>query len=120
MQLVVMAALLSLAGAGPGCSSRCHLTTIPIPVESCRGTEYILTNICAGQCETEAENLIDSDELPLQKSCNGDWSYEVAHIKGCQVGVRYPVARNCTCRKCNGNNTDCGPFRGNIANCLSI
>lgn len=53
MQLVVMAAVLALAGAGQGCSFGCQPTSISIPVESCGRTEFVNTSVCAGQCYHE-------------------------------------------------------------------
>uniref|UniRef100_A0A4W6ETB8 Glycoprotein hormone subunit beta domain-containing protein n=2 Tax=Lates calcarifer TaxID=8187 RepID=A0A4W6ETB8_LATCA len=119
MQLVVMAAVLAVAGAGQGCSFGCHLTNISIPVESCGGTEFVYTTICAGQCYHEDPVYIGHDDWAEQRVCNGDWSYEVTHIKGCPVGVTYPVARNCECTVCNAGNTYCGRFPGDISTCLS-
>lgn len=55
MQLVVMAAVLVLAGAGQGCSFGCHPMNISIPVESCGSTEFIFTTICAGLCYHEVK-----------------------------------------------------------------
>ncbi|KAM9825333.1 gonadotropin subunit beta-1-like [Syngnathus typhle] len=43
-----------------------------------------------------------------QKVCDGNWSYEVKHIRGCSVGVTYPVAKSCQCTSCNEDYTDCG------------
>uniref|UniRef100_A0A4W6ES21 Glycoprotein hormone subunit beta domain-containing protein n=1 Tax=Lates calcarifer TaxID=8187 RepID=A0A4W6ES21_LATCA len=62
---------------------------------------------------------IGHDDWAEQRVCNGDWSYEVTHIKGCPVGVTYPVARNCECTVCNAGNTYCGRFPGDISTCLS-
>nr|BAU22084.1 follicle-stimulating hormone beta subunit [Epinephelus akaara] len=120
MQLVVMAAVLALAGAGPGCHSDCHLTSISIPVESCGHTEYIYTTICEGQCYHKDPVYIGPDDWAEQKVCNGDWTYEVKHFQGCPVGVTYPVARNCKRTACNAGNTYCGRFPGDISSCLSF
>ncbi|XP_042274126.1 gonadotropin subunit beta-1 isoform X1 [Thunnus maccoyii] len=117
MQLVVMAAVLALAGAGQGCSYGCHPKNISISVESCGITEFILTTICEGQCYLEDPVYISHDE---QKICNGDWSYEVKHIEGCPVGVTYPVARNCECTTCNTGNTYCGRLPGYVPSCPSF
>ncbi|XP_051234912.1 gonadotropin subunit beta-1 isoform X2 [Dicentrarchus labrax] len=120
MQLVVMVAVLALARAGQGCSFGCHPTNISIQVESCGLTEVIYTTICEGQCYHEDLVYLSHYERPEQRICNGDWSYEVKHIKGCPVGVTYPVARNCECTTCNTENTDCGRFPGDIPSCLSF
>nr|AQS95492.1 Fsh beta subunit [Scatophagus argus]ARB50522.1 follicle stimulating hormone [Scatophagus argus] len=117
MQLVVMAALLALVEAGRGCSFGCHPTNISIPVESCGIAELVHTTICAGQCYHEDPVYIGHDDWAEQKICNGDWSYEVKHIKGCPVGVTYPVARNCECTACNTGNTFCGRFPGDVPSC---
>nr|prf gonadotropin:SUBUNIT=beta:ISOTYPE=I [Morone saxatilis] len=120
MQLVVMVAVLALAGAGQGCSFGCHPTNISIQVESCGLTEVIYTTICEGQCYHEDLVYISHYERPEQRICTGDWSYEVKHIKGCPVGVTYPVARNCECTTCNTENTACGRFPEDIPSCLSF
>ncbi|KAM7424549.1 hypothetical protein PAMA_000750 [Pampus argenteus] len=124
MQLVVMAAVMALAGAQlQGCSLDCHLTNISILVESCGITESIFTTICEGQCYQEDPVYISPygrEESEKEKSCNGDWSYEVKHIEGCPVGVTYPVARNCKCAVCNTGNVYCGRFSGDTPNCLSF
>ncbi|XP_059210377.1 gonadotropin subunit beta-1-like [Centropristis striata] len=120
MQLVVMAAMLALAGAGRSCSFGCHLTNARIPVESCGRTEFIHTTICVGQCYNEDPVYIGNDDWPEQRTCNGDWTYEVKHIKGCPVGVTYPVARSCECTACDTGNTYCGRFHGDISSCLSL
>ncbi|KAK2853719.1 hypothetical protein Q5P01_006380 [Channa striata] len=120
MQLVVMAAVLALAGAGQGCSFGCHPTNISIPVDSCGITEYIFTTICAGQCYHEDPIYIGHHDWTEQKICNGDWSYEVKHIHGCPLAVTYPVARNCECTACNAGNTHCGRFPGDIPSCMTF
>uniref|UniRef100_A0A8D0D4T6 Glycoprotein hormone subunit beta domain-containing protein n=1 Tax=Sander lucioperca TaxID=283035 RepID=A0A8D0D4T6_SANLU len=109
MQLVVMVTVLALVGAEQGCRSRCHLTEVRIPVESCGITEWINTSICLGHlCIYSDSPYISPTGREEQKVCNGDWSYEVMHIKGCPVGVRYPVVRNCRCTECNPENAYCG------------
>nr|AET99103.1 follicle stimulating hormone beta subunit precursor [Monopterus albus] len=110
MQLVVMAVVLALVGAGQGCSFSCHPTNISIPVESCGSTEYVSTTICEGKCYNEDPIFIFHDDWAEQKICNGDWSYEVKHINGCPVPVTYPVATNCECTACNAANTYCEPL----------
>ncbi|XP_069383195.1 follitropin subunit beta isoform X2 [Paralichthys olivaceus] len=118
MKLVVMAAVLAVAGAGQGCSFDCRPTNISIPVESCGSTEYISTTVCAGQCYYEDPVYISETGPAKQRICNGDWSYEAKHINGCPVAVTYPVARHCHCTVCNPGNTDCGRFPGDIPSCL--
>ncbi|XP_034039527.1 gonadotropin subunit beta-1-like [Thalassophryne amazonica] len=120
MQLVVMAAVLALAGVGRSCHFGCHPINISIEVESCGMYELIYTTICAGQCANEDPVYIGHDDWPRQTICNGDWSYEVTHIKGCLVAVSYPVARNCRCTGCDTGNTYCGHFYGDMHNCLSL
>uniref|UniRef100_A0A8C9ZF01 Glycoprotein hormone subunit beta domain-containing protein n=1 Tax=Sander lucioperca TaxID=283035 RepID=A0A8C9ZF01_SANLU len=120
MQLVVMVTVLALVGAEQGCRSRCHLTEVRIPVESCGITEWINTSICLGQCYHEDSPYISPTGREEQKVCNGDWSYEVMHIKGCPVGVRYPVVRNCRCTECNPENAYCGHFHGHVSSCVSF
>ncbi|KAM9861246.1 follitropin subunit beta [Aulostomus maculatus] len=120
MQLVVMAAVLSLAGASEVCRLDCHLTNISVPVESCGSTEYIFTTICAGQCYHEDPVYISHDDWAKQETCNGDWTYEVKHIQGCPEGVTYPVARSCKCAACNTGNTYCGRFPGYTPSCLTF
>ncbi|XP_071752280.1 gonadotropin subunit beta-1-like [Centroberyx gerrardi] len=119
MQLVVMAAMLALAGAGQGCSFGCRPTNISITVESCGSSESVYTTMCAGQCFQEDPVYIGHDNWPEQRICNGDWSYEVKHITGCPVPVSYPVARNCMCTACETGNTYCGRFPGDIPSCWS-
>nr|Q9PW99.1 RecName: Full=Gonadotropin subunit beta-1; AltName: Full=GTH-I-beta; AltName: Full=Gonadotropin beta-I chain; Flags: Precursor [Trichopodus trichopterus]AAD51934.1 gonadotropin I hormone beta subunit [Trichopodus trichopterus] len=118
MQLVVMAAVLAVAGVGQGCRFGCHLTNISFPVDSCGITEFIYTTICAGHCYHEDPVYIGHDDWAEQKICNGDWTYEVKHLQGCPVAVTYPVARNCECTACNAGNTYCGHFHGYIPSCL--
>ncbi|XP_076589281.1 follitropin subunit beta [Chaetodon auriga] len=120
MQLVVMAAVLALAGAGQDCSIGCRPTNISIPVESCGSTEFVYTTICAGHCYLEDPVYMGHHDWPEQKICNGDWSYEVKYIKGCPVGVTYPVARTCQCTACNGEDTYCGRFPGLVPSCPSF
>ncbi|XP_068580405.1 gonadotropin subunit beta-1-like [Cebidichthys violaceus] len=125
MQLVIMAAVLALAGArtgaGPSCSSSCHLTNRRISVESCGRTESILTTTCEGQCPQKDSTYISLVHPTEQKTCNGDWSYEVMHIDGCPEGVTYPVARNCKCIACKTDeNTYCGSFPGDVSSCPSF
>nr|XP_043886704.1 gonadotropin subunit beta-1-like isoform X2 [Solea senegalensis]ABU95601.1 FSH-beta subunit precursor [Solea senegalensis]ABW81403.1 follicle stimulating hormone beta subunit [Solea senegalensis] len=120
MQLVVMAAVLAIAGAGQSCSSRCRPANVSIPVQSCGNTEYIYTTMCAGQCYHEDPNYIHELGMDRQVICNGDWTYEVKRINGCPQAVTYPVATNCHCTSCNPDNTHCGRFPGEIASCLSF
>ncbi|XP_068428981.1 gonadotropin subunit beta-1-like [Clinocottus analis] len=123
MQLVVMAAVLvlALAGAGHGCSFRCRLTNVRLPMESCGRTEYIHTTICAGQCENQDSVFISKINSPEQNMCIGDWDYEVKHINGCPEGVTYPVATKCDCKSCDPDeNTDCARFNGDASSCLSF
>ncbi|XP_074478515.1 gonadotropin subunit beta-1-like [Sebastes fasciatus] len=117
MQLVVMAAVLALAGAGQDCRLLCHLTNIRIPVEGCNQTQFIDTTICEGQCHYEDPVYSRPHHLANQKICNGEWSYEVKRIEGCPV-FTYPVARTCDCVQCNADgNTNCERFPGDIATC---
>ncbi|XP_029984533.1 follitropin subunit beta [Sphaeramia orbicularis] len=120
MQLVVMATMLAVAGAGHDCGIGCHPTNISIPVESCGSVELIYTTICAGQCFHKDPVYIGLHDWPEQKTCNGDWSYEVKHIRGCPIGVTYPVARSCQCSACNTGNTFCGPLAGDVQSCMSF
>ncbi|XP_034381214.1 gonadotropin subunit beta-1-like [Cyclopterus lumpus] len=123
MQLVVMAAVLALAGAGAGqgCCFECGLTYVNLTVESCGRTGSILTTICAGQCENKDSVYISDVQTYEQETCLGVWVYEVKHIDGCPEGVTYPVAKNCTCGVCDPNkNTDCTRFTGDASSCLSI
>ncbi|XP_056268874.1 gonadotropin subunit beta-1-like [Pseudoliparis swirei] len=121
MQLVVMAAVLALAGAGPGCSFSCRPTDVNITVESCGRTGSILTTICAGQCNNEDLVYISDTQTYEQEMCIGVWANEVKHIDGCPEGVTYPVAKNCNCEVCDPNkNTDCTRFTGKASSCLAI
>nr|ANJ46815.1 follicle stimulating hormone beta subunit [Rachycentron canadum] len=120
MQLVVMAAVLAMAGAGQGCSFDCRLTSVNISVEGCAGPESVHTTICAGQCYHEDPVYISDYDWTEQRTCNGDWSYEVKHIPGCPVGVTYPVARNCKCAVCNKEHMFCGRFLEDIPSCPSF
>nr|AEF32395.2 follicle stimulating hormone beta subunit [Seriola lalandi] len=120
MQLVVMAAVLAMAEARQGCSFGCHPTVVNISVESCAGPEVVRSTICAGQCYHEDPVYISDYDWPEQKTCNGDWSFEVKHTPGCPVGISYPVARNCKCAACNEDNMFCGRFLGDIPSCLSF
>ncbi|XP_073320838.1 gonadotropin subunit beta-1-like [Pagrus major] len=117
MQLVVMAAVLVLAGAGQGCRFGCLPISVSMPVESCGSNEFIHTTICAGQCYNEDPVYISHHDWAEQRTCNGDWSYEVKHIDGCPVAITYPVARSCECTVCDTGNMDCGRFPGNIPKC---
>uniref|UniRef100_A0A8C2WCD5 Glycoprotein hormone subunit beta domain-containing protein n=1 Tax=Cyclopterus lumpus TaxID=8103 RepID=A0A8C2WCD5_CYCLU len=108
MQLVVMAAVLALAGAGAGqgCCFECGLTYVNLTVESCGRTGSILTTICLNHVCFENPPL--DVQTYEQETCLGVWVYEVKHIDGCPEGVTYPVAKNCTCGVCDPNkNTDC-------------
>ncbi|XP_068598945.1 gonadotropin subunit beta-1-like [Brachionichthys hirsutus] len=118
MQLVVMAAVLLLVRTGHSCSLGCHPANVSIDVESCGIIESVHTTICVGQCYHKDPVYIAHDDWPEQKICNGDWSYEVKHIKGCPGGVTYPVARDCNCAPCNEGSTDCGHFLEYTPNCL--
>lgn len=69
MQLVVMAAVLAVAGAWQGCDFDCHQTNISIPVESCGNTEFIETTICAGQCYHEVTADSDSEHTASNLFC---------------------------------------------------
>ncbi|XP_049574457.1 follitropin subunit beta [Syngnathus scovelli] len=110
MQLVVMATVLALALAGTAkhCSLGCTPRNITIPVESCGRTEYVNTIICEGQCYNEDPVYLSPVKETKQKVCDGNWSYEVKYIRGCSVGVTYPVAKSCQCTSCNEDYTDCG------------
>uniref|UniRef100_A0A3Q3VPS6 Glycoprotein hormone subunit beta domain-containing protein n=1 Tax=Mola mola TaxID=94237 RepID=A0A3Q3VPS6_MOLML len=116
MQLVVMAVALALVRAGQGCSFGCHPTNVSILVEGCGLTELVYTTVCAGQCYHEDPVYMGSDDWAEQKVCNGDWTYEVKHIKGCPEAVSYPMARNCQCTACNSGSTYCGRFPGDVPN----
>ncbi|XP_075874832.1 gonadotropin subunit beta-1-like [Nelusetta ayraudi] len=118
MQLVVMAAVLALAGAGQGCIFGCRPTNISMFVESCGSTEQVFTTICEGQCYQKDPVYRGYGDLPEQRVCNGDWTIEVTHIKGCPVAVSYPVAKSCTCTTCNSQNSYCGRFHGEVPSCL--
>ncbi|XP_071345402.1 gonadotropin subunit beta-1-like [Trachinotus anak] len=120
MQLVVMAAVLAVAGAVQSCSLGCHLTNVNISVGSCAGPEIVHTTMCTGQCYQEDPVYISSYDRPEQKTCNGDWYYEVKHIPGCPEGVIYPVARNCECAVCNKDHMFCGRFLGDVPRCQSF
>ncbi|XP_069021734.1 gonadotropin subunit beta-1-like [Embiotoca jacksoni] len=119
MQLVVMAAVLALAGAGQDCLD-CHLTSYTIEVESCGTTEYVNTTVCVGHCYNEDPVYISHHEWPEQKICNGDWSEEVKFIEGCPEAVKYPVARNCNCIACNTEKMHCGRDPAHIPNCVAV
>ncbi|CAK6974923.1 gonadotropin subunit beta-1-like [Scomber scombrus] len=116
MQLVVMVAVLAMAGVGQGCSFECHPKNVSIPVESCGSTEFIITTICEGQCY-HRDPVYGQEE---QQICSGDWFYDVKHFDGCPVGVTYPVARHCACTACNTGNTYCGRLPGYIPSCPSF
>ncbi|KAK1890703.1 Gonadotropin subunit beta-1 [Dissostichus eleginoides] len=121
MQLVVMAAVLALAGAVQPCRSICHPTTVPITVRGCGIEKEIYTTICVGQCPHKDSFWPERYMVPVeQKTCNGDWSYEVTHIDGCAEPVSYPVASNCNCKTCNGENISCKPYHGDLNSCLSF
>ncbi|XP_019742116.1 follitropin subunit beta [Hippocampus comes] len=107
MQLVVMTTVLALAGASKLCSSGCSLQVYTIPVESCNKTEYVDTTLCAGQCYHEDPVYFSATRQTEQNVCNGNWTYKVKHIRGCSVGVSYPVATSCKCTSCNEDYTDC-------------
>ncbi|XP_028258044.1 gonadotropin subunit beta-1-like [Parambassis ranga] len=117
MQLVVMAAVLALAGADPRCSPGCHPNNVTIAVESCGMKEQVYTTICEGQCHHQEINYDYHEEDTPQSICNGDWFYEVKYIAGCPVGATYPVARNCKCTRCNEEDTYCGHFPEDILSC---
>ncbi|KAK5874323.1 hypothetical protein PBY51_019278 [Eleginops maclovinus] len=124
MQLIVMAAVLAMAGAGVGarqaCTSRCHPTRVPITVEGCGIEKEIYTTICVGQCHFEYPFSPEYDVMPKERICNGDWSYEATHIEGCQAAVTYPVASNCRCKMCNGEYTSCKSYYDDLTSCLSF
>nr|AWV55533.1 follicle-stimulating hormone beta subunit [Mugil cephalus] len=120
MQLVVMAAALAVAGAWQWQScgfSGCRPTNTSITVESCGIQERIYTTACEGNCHYRDFSFIGDDETK-QKVCNGDWSYEVKYIKGCPVGVAYPVATNCYCDTCDEDKTYCEGFSTEKPSCL--
>ncbi|KAG7242639.1 hypothetical protein INR49_020012 [Caranx melampygus] len=119
MQLVVMAAVLAVAGAGRRCSSNCNLTNAMIEVESCIGIVEVQTTICQGQCYQEDLVYISNYDWPEQETCNGEWSYEVKHIPECPVGITYPVARSCTCAVCNKDHMFCGRYLEDMPRCPS-
>ncbi|KAF0042878.1 hypothetical protein F2P81_004215 [Scophthalmus maximus] len=98
MQLVVMAAVLAMAGTGQGCSLGCKLANITLRVESCGVTEVIETTECSGLCHNQDPNYIGNGDMDEQKICNGDWSYEAKHINGCPVAASGSLearARSC-------------------------
>ncbi|KAM9816929.1 gonadotropin subunit beta-1-like [Neosynchiropus ocellatus] len=105
MQLVVMTTLLALVQAGKICRFGCQPMNMDVVItaESCNRT--VSTTVCAGQCHVETQNI-----------CNGDWFYERQNIRGCEVDV--PVARNCECRSCDGENTDCRHMSEDLYGCL--
>lgn len=74
MQLVVMAAVLALAGARQGCSFGCHPTNISILVESCGRTELVYTTICEGQCYHEVTDDSAPKLFCLKASANWSWT----------------------------------------------
>uniref|UniRef100_A0A3B4X1G2 Glycoprotein hormone subunit beta domain-containing protein n=1 Tax=Seriola lalandi dorsalis TaxID=1841481 RepID=A0A3B4X1G2_SERLL len=76
----------------------------------CFETELIVFVSCPAD-EQDPVYISDYD-WPEQKTCNGDWSFEVKHTPGCPVGISYPVARNCKCAACNEDNMFCGRFLG--------
>ncbi|XP_010781038.1 gonadotropin subunit beta-1-like [Notothenia coriiceps] len=123
MQLVVMAAVLALAGAGQPCRSRCYPTTVPITVRGCGIKKEINTTICVGQCPNEDSFLPERYVGPVyrrkQETCNGDWSYEVTHIDGCAEPVSYPVASKCYCKGCVEDYTSCKRYNEDLNSCLS-
>ncbi|XP_068166454.1 gonadotropin subunit beta-1-like [Antennarius striatus] len=118
MQLVVMAAVLLLVRTGHSCILGCHPTNVSILVESCGIIESVHTTMCAGHCYLEYPVYIGHGDRAEQSICNGEWSYEVKHIKGCPVSVTYPVAKHCSCTTCNEGNTDCGRLLEDIPSCL--
>ncbi|AWP01221.1 Follicle-stimulating hormone beta subunit isoform 2 [Scophthalmus maximus] len=119
MQLVVMAAVLAMAGTGQGCSLGCKLANITLRVESCGVTEVIETTECSGLCHNQDPNYIGNGDMDEQKICNGDWSYEAKHINGCPVAARYPVASNCRCTTCDEDSTYCGRTPRYMPSCFS-
>ncbi|XP_041648300.1 gonadotropin subunit beta-1-like [Cheilinus undulatus] len=116
MKLVVMAAVLAVAGARQVCSSGCHLTSMLIQVEGCGRKESVSTTACVGQCFNKDPVYIGHDDWAEQQVCNGNWIYEVKQIPGCPVSVTYPVATHCECKACDAGNTHCGRFTGNAPN----
>ncbi|XP_053722177.1 follitropin subunit beta [Synchiropus splendidus] len=116
MQLVVIATLLALVQTGKICRFECQPMNMDVVIttDSCNRT--VSTTVCAGQCHVE-DPLYIRDHFPkTQKICNGDWFYERQNIEGCEVDV--PVARNCGCRSCNGENTDCRHMSEDLYGCL--
>lgn len=73
MQLVVMAAVLALAGAGQGCSFGCHPTNISILVESCGRSELVSTTICEGQCYHTVTDESDCKHTASTLVCFKAW-----------------------------------------------
>ncbi|KAL3065833.1 hypothetical protein OYC64_015884 [Pagothenia borchgrevinki] len=122
MQLVVMAAVLALAGARQPCRCSCNQTSVPITVWGCGIKKEIDTTICVGQCPYKDSFWPEEryGETVVQKTCNGDWSYKVTHIDGCAEPVSYPVASNCNCKMCDGENTSCKRYYGDLNSCLSF
>ncbi|XP_007569048.1 gonadotropin subunit beta-1 [Poecilia formosa] len=113
MQLVVFVVVLAL---GKGCFS-CNLKNVSIPMVRCDEKVWINTTICEGLCCSQDPVYRSHLQAPVQKTCNGDWSYKVKHIKGCPGSITYPVATNCYCTTCNPEDTYCGRFPGHIPSC---
>uniref|UniRef100_A0A3B3UQ06 Gonadotropin subunit beta-1-like n=2 Tax=Poecilia latipinna TaxID=48699 RepID=A0A3B3UQ06_9TELE len=113
MQLVVFVVVLAL---GKGCFS-CNLKNVSIPMVRCDEKVWINTTICEGLCCSQDPVYRSHLQAPVQKTCNGDWSYKVKHIKGCPGSITYPVATNCYCTTCNTEDTYCGRFPGHIPSC---
>ncbi|XP_061671203.1 gonadotropin subunit beta-1-like [Syngnathoides biaculeatus] len=112
MQLVVMVTVLALVGVSNSCSFGCSQQGVSIPVESCGKIEYVNTTVCEGHCYNKDPVYYSPVHRNKQYVCNGVWIYENKLIEGCSVGVTYPVAKNCTCTSCNGDDTYCGLFPG--------
>uniref|UniRef100_A0AAX7UQ84 Glycoprotein hormone subunit beta domain-containing protein n=1 Tax=Astatotilapia calliptera TaxID=8154 RepID=A0AAX7UQ84_ASTCA len=101
MQLVVMAAVLALAGAEQDCSSGCRPKNISLPVDTCGTTEFVDTTICEGQCFQKDPNYVHTDDGPKQKTCNGEWSYE-----GLECNKRFSIISVWTGGDCSDQTTD--------------
>ncbi|XP_020498876.1 gonadotropin subunit beta-1 [Labrus bergylta] len=117
MKLVVMAAMLAVAGARKVCKSGCHLTNKVIQVELCGRNEPVFTTECAGHCYNKDSAYISNADEDKQQVCIGNWTYEVKQIQGCPESATYPVATHCECRACNIKTTHCGLFTGDPAVC---
>uniref|UniRef100_A0A3P8S6A4 Gonadotropin subunit beta-2 n=1 Tax=Amphiprion percula TaxID=161767 RepID=A0A3P8S6A4_AMPPE len=95
-----------MVGTVCACTLKNH--TIQIERENCTQCVAVNTTICSGYCFTKDTNLKGrfGRTFLIQRSCVPlSLVYRVAHIPGCHPDVNsqlyYPVARCCSCRRCD-------------------